>query len=282
MKLLRNLKTVISCPKFAFEYVDYFGSRLLHGRPRRVLPGGIAVSSFSGFSEFHSVGDFVNSSERAFFTTFPFGRGDMFDIGANLGVISLLLAKNRASSNIFAFEPNPSTFAALLDNMRLNNAAGVKPQQAVVSDVDGTISFAANPLHRGTASIAKGAQTGSTALSVTLDSFIKQQSVQSIAIIKVDVEGYETSVFAGARETLKRRLASVIYYEVCPEVTRHAGFEPLAPTNLLQAYGYEIFALKPGDRLERIDPAAQIGAAICENWIGLLPEQVVAAGSWIR
>jgi FkbM family methyltransferase len=282
MKLLRNLKTVISSPSFAFEYVDYCGSRLLHGRPRRVLPGGIAVSNFSGFSEFHSVGDFVNSNERTFFTTFPFGCGDMLDIGANLGVISLMLAKNRASRNIFAFEPNPSTFAALLDNMRLNNAVVVKPQQAVVSDVDGTIYFAADPLHRGTASIVKGAQTGTPVSSVTLDSFIKQQSVQSIAIMKVDVEGYETSVFAGARETLEQRRASVIYYEVCPEITRRAGFEPLAPTRLLQGYGYEIFALKPGDRLERIDPEAEIGAAICENWIGLLPEQVAAAGSWIR
>jgi FkbM family methyltransferase len=281
MKLLRNIKTVVTRPRFAFEYVDYCGSRLRHGSARRTLPGGITVSSFTGFSEFHSVADFVNPMERAFFTTFPFGAGDVLDIGANLGVVSLMLAQNPGSEKIFAFEPNPFTFTALVDNIRLNNAPVVKPQRLAVSDVDGNIPFAADPLRRGTASIAKGVPATDSVPSVTVDRFVKQQGIERIAVIKVDVEGYETAVLSGARKVLEHRLVPVIYYEVCPEITRRAGFDPLAPTRMLQAHGYEIFALKRDNRLECINPAADVKIATCENWIGLLPEQAAAAGSWI-
>jgi FkbM family methyltransferase len=281
MKLLNNLRTIISRPQFAVEYADYCGSTLRHGRARKVLPGGITISNFSGFSEFHSVRDFVNQSERAFFTSFPFSCGDIFDIGANLGVISLMIARNPRIQRIFAFEPNPSTFEALRDNMQLNNAASINIEQAAVSDVDGTIPFAADAVRRGTASIAPTVQSASKVPSVRLDTFIKERGVEQVALLKVDVEGYESAVFAGAREALEKRLIPIVYYEVCPAITRHAGFDPLSPTLTLQEHGYQIFALKNGNVLERVDPVAEIGAVTCENWIGLLPAQVVGAGQWI-
>lgn len=219
--------------------------------------------------------------ERTFFTTFPFGGGDMFDIGANLGVVSLMLAKNQSSERIFAFEPNPFTFIALVDNIRLNGTSIVKPQRLAVADVDGAIPFVVDPVRRGTASIASGARAADSVVSVTLDSFISNHGIERIGVLKLDVEGYETAVLLGASKMLEHKLASVIYYEVCPEITRRAGFEPLAPTRMLQGYGYEICALKRQRRLESVNPTVEITTVTCENWIGLLPERISSANSWI-
>jgi hypothetical protein len=63
---------------------------------------------------------FVNDQERRFFSQLPLVDGTVLDVGANLGIVSVILARRFADRVIYAFEPNPTTYAALQDNLALN------------------------------------------------------------------------------------------------------------------------------------------------------------------
>jgi hypothetical protein len=101
-----------------------------------------------------------------------------------------------------------------------------------------------------------------------LDSYIKKQSINKIAFLKVDVEGYETLVFQGAEEMLKRQQAQLIYYEVCPILTKKAGFEPELPTQMLMQNGYQISKLNNQGDLVPVN-LETIHQVNLENWIAI-------------
>jgi FkbM family methyltransferase len=269
MKLLRNAKTLLAHPKISWNYINYQASRLTNaGQAIRLFPTGIAVKGWSGFSEFHSAESYMTPAESHFFQTFPFETGNLIDVGANLGVISLTLAKRFPNQSFHAFEPNPSTFEALQQNIALNRCPNIKAQPLVVSDRNGSISFDANPIHRGTTHIATEGQFLIDLPCITLDTYAEQEEISNIAFLKIDVEGYEEQVFLGAKELLKQQKIRVIYYEVCPENARKANLEPNTPTQLLQEYGYSVYKLGSKTSFHPINDF-DFNQVTLDNWIAL-------------
>ena len=117
----RNALRLLLRPRLACDYVQFLWGRLQFGCDVvRVLPEGLRIGGLSGFSEFHSCANFVNAAERRFLRDFPFDGWPILDVGANLGIFSLLLAKRLPENQIHAFEPNPSTFRAMLVNFMRN------------------------------------------------------------------------------------------------------------------------------------------------------------------
>jgi len=272
MSLFANTKTFLSNPEVAQNYVNYIQSKIFNnGRAIRAVSDNIRITGFSGFSEFHSCQNFLSLQEKDFLQTYAFTEGDLIDVGANLGVISLLLAQRFSSRTVHAFEANPHTFKALHQNIALNGHTNVFPQDMAVAQYNGEITFNADPVYRGTTSITKATDQHAISIScITLDTYAEQHSIQQIALLKVDVEGYEALVFEGARKLLAQQQIQVIYYEVCPEITRKADLSPSAPTEMLLNHGYRIFRLKSDGTLilVEVDEIEQIN---CENWIALCP-----------
>ena len=71
------------------------------------------------------------------------------DIGANVGLYSLIAADNPNCKNCYAFEPNPAVFAALQENIALNDANTNKAYNYAISDREGWLDFAATEAHSG-------------------------------------------------------------------------------------------------------------------------------------
>ena len=270
MKLFRNAKTLLLDPKVAWNYWNYWGSKLRHsGQTIRIFPNGIKVTGFSGFSEFHSCEQYASSEESEFLQNHPFAPGDLIDIGANLGLITATLAKRFPNSQVHAFEPNPSTFQSLQATIAVNNITNVKAKQYAVGRDNGEVSFRADPIHRATCSIATSeAKYAVSVPCTTLDSYIENQAIDKIAFLKVDVEGYETLVFQGAEAMLKRQQAQIIYYEICPILTKKAGFEPELPTQILVQNGYQINKLNEQGSLVPVN-IETIHHVNLENWIAI-------------
>lgn len=103
---------------------------------------------------------------------------------------------------------------------------------------------------------------------MALDSFLGDCGSKAIALLKVDVEGYETLVFRGASRLIESRKAALIYYEVCPELTRRAGFDPEGPSRLLTQNGYRLHRLNEKGKLVPAD-VAQVVDVVLENWIAV-------------
>jgi FkbM family methyltransferase len=162
------------------------------------------------------------------------------DAGANIGYMtSLMAARSGPGGVVRAYEPHPGVFDELAANCRLwadDRIAAVEPRQLGLSDrarearlVEGP-AFAAN---RGTSHVADD-PAGFAVRLTTLDQEFPPGS--RIGVLKVDVEGHEAAVLAGADRLLAARaVRDVVYEEHAP------GAGPASA--LLRSRGYAVFGI---------------------------------------
>jgi len=127
--------------------------------------------------------------------------GDIvFDIGAYIGDTALWFSKAVGpQGKVYAFEPEPSNFAKLKANLERNKVTNVIPLQLALSETEGEMQVSS------AAGLSLITQTG-TGLSVkvtTIDRFVETNKLPRVDFMKMDVEGHELKVLAGARETIK-------------------------------------------------------------------------------
>ncbi|QIF02927.1 FkbM family methyltransferase [Roseimicrobium sp. ORNL1] len=143
------------------------------------------------------------------------------DVGANIGILSLL-ASNAvgAAGKVVAIEAHPETFRALEDNLQLNGVENVTAVHSAVGADAGVIQFSDrmdddwNKVEQGPASISVEMQK--------LDVVCK--TLESIDVLKIDVEGYELPVLRGAGETLRR--TNCVLLECWGGHTEGFGYRP--------------------------------------------------------
>jgi len=178
-------------------------------------------------------------------------RPDMtfFDIGANAGLFSVPAAKKLRNGRVFAFEPSRWTYELLLRNARLNNLENIRALRSAVGDHTGEAILQVNaPGKDGLNTIGKPTHPDSQVVTnevvpiTTLDSFMREGSVNRVDVIKIDVEGAERLVFLGAAGLLSRPNAPLILYESgC--LTKGFDYHPVESMWLLQKFGYSFFVI---------------------------------------
>ena len=144
------------------------------------------------------------------------GRGDVvIDVGSNIGEVLLGLA-NRVGpkGRAIGFEANPETLLRCRANIALNPALPAEVHSVGLGDKEGTLS-----LHRPsqTNSGADRFLAGAGGVQVrvnTLDRFVADHAMGAIDLIKIDVEGFELKVLAGAEATI-RRFRPTLFIELC-------------------------------------------------------------------
>lgn len=142
--------------------------------------------------------------------------GDLFvDVGANVGSYTVL-ASAVCGARVIAIEPDPRTVQSLKRNIEIN---GLSDRVTVVEAAVGALS--------GTARLTVGQDTTNRVTSApdvesrevqmrTLDQIVCGENP---VLIKMDVEGYEAQVVAGACETLANpSLAAVISETADPQI----------------------------------------------------------------
>lgn len=131
----------------------------------------------------------------------------LVDIGANIGIYSLYGARSVGpAGRVFAFEPNPPCFKILQENLQINRIQNAEAVPGAVSSFAGKTILTGeatrwNSLRLGQAKPGSGMLTTEVAV-LTLDNFFSAQSLTQLRIIKIDAEGQEDQVLAGARQTL--------------------------------------------------------------------------------
>lgn len=122
------------------------------------------------------------------------------DVGANAGIFTHLLWVLKPDSEIFAFEPLPKMNLKIQSWAR-KKSANLKLFPYAVSNHSGTATFCAEADNDTTASlqIVNDRRPAFQVETVTLDSALPDRS---IFLIKIDVEGFETEVLAGAKKVI--------------------------------------------------------------------------------
>ena len=135
------------------------------------------------------------------------------DIGANTGIYSLVAKAIRPTAQVYAFEPVERIFAQLRHNMALNNF-DVVCLNAAVSDIDGTRMLFDGPgAHTYTASMDPSFipnAVGTKVITTTLSTFLRERRLESIDLMKIDVEKHEYEVLAGAAGLFGSKLPSML------------------------------------------------------------------------
>lgn len=148
------------------------------------------------------------------------------DIGANIGLYSILAKRVAPEIAVIAFEPVPELYE---QNRALHVANGLAPtaQQIAISDRNGEATLFRPegddmPSSSTLAAESWQARKSHTALqvrTVTLDSFLSERPIRGPVTIKIDVEDHEAAVLRGAANTI-RRYKPAIVCEILPRPKR--------------------------------------------------------------
>lgn len=148
----------------------------------------------------------------------------IFDVGANIGAITLALAQKNPRARIHSFEPTHYALEKLRRNLALN--PGLAERVTICPLFIGSSSEAAGDTH-AYASWRVDEQTidahpthhGSKMPSATnmtsLDDYVATQGIPHVHLIKIDTDGHELDVLRGAQRLLATSRPRIVM-EMCP------------------------------------------------------------------
>ena len=145
------------------------------------------------------------------------------DIGANIGVFSLVAAKNPKIIAIHSFEPDPESFKFLELNISRNNAKKIVSHNFAIGENEGSARLTKKIGHSGASKIdsEKNSTSGQFSsitmvnhnyLNSTLDSGTEKY------FVKIDVEGYELEVLTTLRNAEFFNSVEKLFIEFDPEI----------------------------------------------------------------
>jgi FkbM family methyltransferase len=170
----------------------------------------------------------------------------IFDVGANIGYVSLLLAKAAGvKGKVFAFEALPSNVEQLQRNLALNGMERrVTVIASAVTQAPGPVRFLVHS-SGGMGKVAGSAGRGDkyqsevTVPGISLDEFVFRQENPPPQVVKMDIEGGEVLALAGMGRVLAEARPLMLMELHGPESSRVAW-------QTLTAAGYQICWMRRG------------------------------------
>lgn len=179
------------------------------------------------------------------------------DVGANVGLFSLAVARMAPDATLHCFEPSPSPRACLTRTLERNDLGGrIRLNGQALYKEPGELEF---HVHDGGNAAFDGIRDtgrvgGARSIRVpvtTLDHYAREVGLDRLDLLKIDTEGAELFVLQGAVETL-RRLRPRIILEADPTNMAAYGVKPQEAYRFLREQGYRVKDLR-GRTLEPAD-----------------------------
>lgn len=133
------------------------------------------------------------------------------DVGANIGIFSIMAGRAFPNATIYAIEPEDKNFQQLLKNIKLNNLKNIKPIKAIVSNSVGKKTLYLSKFNSAHSTNFINDSETQIVDSLTLKSFDK------IDILKVDTEGSEYEIFSDYIPDCKYIVLEIHKKEGCNE-----------------------------------------------------------------
>jgi FkbM family methyltransferase len=194
----------------------------------------------------------------------------VLDIGAHVGLYTLLAARKVTPNGcVIAFEPSPRERRFLHLHLRLNRCHHVKVEPFALADQEGEMTLF---VYRGAFSNCGNTMLNSLrqqswalpceAISVpvtTLDAYLTRHGIRKVDFVKMDTEGAELSILAGAKRLLTTPPRPLFMVELNDSVTQPWGYPSSAILDTLLAMDFHAFTatedgfLVPAPLLERYE-----------------------------
>jgi FkbM family methyltransferase len=193
----------------------------------------------------------------------------MIDIGANIGTTSLVRVIAGDVQRVYAIEPEPANFACLVQNIVANGLQGfVLPDAGAISSRTGeALLRQASGLgaHRllDDKALRHGRRDSVKVGTWTLDDWVRAHGVDvnEVSLVKVDTQGWESHVLAGAAGLLaSHHIAWVL--EVSPRHLEAAGTPLPRLIEQCQAHFTHAIDLRAEHAKARVVPVTELPEAL--------------------
>jgi len=180
----------------------------------------------------------------------------VIDVGAHIGYHTLNMAKCVGKTGkVFSFEPEPENFSILKKNVQVNEYQNIITKNKAVGSSNNKIILYTSQNHSGIHRMypSKSCQNQIEIECVKLDDYFKKNNfLDKIKLLKIDVEGAELNVLQGSKEILSKNKNLSIFLEFVPKHIMECGMVPNDILNFLQSYEFKIFCINEHEN--RIDP----------------------------
>ena len=194
----------------------------------------------------------------------------IFDVGANTGIYSLIAKSLKPEAEVYAFEPVERVFEKLEFNNHLNNF-DIKCFDKALSNADGDAVIYDMPTeHIYSVTVNKNIHAADAEVIPTkieivrLDTFIEQNKVKKIDLLKIDVETHEAEVLEGMGKYLDEFRPTMLIEILTDEVGKRVEA-------LVRDKGYLFFNLDEASgsirKVERISKSDYYNYLLCDRKI---------------
>ena len=147
------------------------------------------------------------------------------DIGAHVGLFAIPATQwVGRNGKVIAFEPHPSNFRLLLDNLKINQVEEqVTAIQSAISNKTKSMDLYTCSFNTGDHQLYPSSTRGKISVPcTTLDHFFPTGT--QVNLVKMDVQGAEGFVFEGMRRLLEENEAIQIIWELSPQQLLNSGY----------------------------------------------------------
>lgn len=200
----------------------------------------------------------LDEAELDFLENFLKPGSIVLDVGANIGVYTLVFARAVTSSGkIYSFEPVSKNLKIIRETLKFNNVSNVALMPIALSDKRGEAEIFLNS-QSGLSSFVeteRGTICGKEKVKCeTIDEFVKKENLPRLDFIKIDVEGFEGHVLKGGLNALKK-FKPALFVELDPKNFKPQGFSQKEIVKWLLGLGYKSFVFNRRTRiLEAVTP----------------------------
>jgi FkbM family methyltransferase len=189
----------------------------------------------------------VHEKEFLHFLKMIPANGVVLDIGSNIGIMAVPLARKANDGKVFCFEPMPENIKALKRIISHFNLSNIEIFETALGEEAGSLTMVMPIVNhvklQGYSHVVetKSDETTGEVFTVPvqlLDHIPALQNMSKIDAIKIDVENFEYHVLLGARDLLKRH-KPVIYCELWNNEKR-----TLTMDLLKNDFGYRVMVLE--------------------------------------
>lgn len=189
-------------------------------------------------------------AERIFYLNYLREGMTVFDVGANVGELTLLFSRFVGDGIVHAFEASSTTFdklktictASERQNVIINHQAVAAENGFIELYIyDGSLSVFNSQAQRPLKDYGLDIESIGTekVSAVTIDEYCRKNKVEQIDLLKIDVEGAELQVMRGASEMLENKRIKCLSFEF-GQTTFDMGNTPAEIELLLKETGYKI------------------------------------------
>ncbi|AEA43869.1 FkbM family methyltransferase [Fluviicola taffensis] len=185
-----------------------------------------------------------DKKENDFFTFLSLlkdGKGDVLDIGANLGVMTVHLANTLPNTTIHAFEPMPANVSVLKKIIAKFKLSKAKIHEIALGDESGTAKMVlpvnGSTIMQGLSHVKHETITEwneGQEVDVKLDKLDNILNGQPVQAIKIDIENFEYFALKGANRIITSN-KPIIYAELWDNENRSKCFD------YLKSFNYSVY-----------------------------------------